>query len=60
MAQLAPKTKEIDIDILNISRLIGASYNQIDSTFSYKVSNIRNWHLLVSVKSNRFRSSIVN
>jgi trans-2,3-dihydro-3-hydroxyanthranilate isomerase len=53
MTQVAPVTKEIDIETGTLSKLIGISEADIDPTYPIKLGNTGNWHLLVPVKNQK-------
>jgi PhzF family phenazine biosynthesis protein len=50
MTQVAPKTKEFEIDLEVLSTLIGVNKDYIDLSYPIKLANTGNWHLLVPMK----------
>lgn len=50
MTQVSPKTKDITIDLEELSQLIGVKSASIDLTYPIKLANTGNWHLLVPMK----------
>lgn len=50
MTQVEPKTKDITIDLEELSQLIGVKAESIDRNFPIKLANTGNWHLLIPIK----------
>lgn len=53
MTQVVPKTKDISIDLNELSQLIGVQTEQINLDYPIKLANTGNWHLLVPIKEQR-------
>ncbi|WP_088044462.1 PhzF family phenazine biosynthesis protein [Bacillus sp. EAC] len=51
MTQVAPSTKDFEIDLQVLSELIGVNKESIDSTYPIKLASTGNWHLLVPIKT---------
>ncbi|MFJ7731727.1 PhzF family phenazine biosynthesis protein [Lysinibacillus sp. NPDC097231] len=50
MTQVTPRTQDINIDLTELSRLIGINSKRIDLTYPIKLANTGVWHLLVPIK----------
>ncbi|MCL1701512.1 PhzF family phenazine biosynthesis protein [Lysinibacillus sp. Bpr_S20] len=50
MTQVTPKTQDINIDMEELSQLIGVHTESIDLTYPIKLANTGVWHLLVPIK----------
>lgn len=53
MTQVVPKTKDIAIDLNELSHLIGVKTEQINLNYPIKLANTGNWHLLVPIKEQK-------
>ncbi|QFF98417.1 PhzF family phenazine biosynthesis protein [Psychrobacillus glaciei] len=53
MTQVPPKMQEIEINLEELSELIGVKEESIDLTYPIKLSNTGNWHLLVPIKEQK-------
>lgn len=51
MTQVAPKTKDIDIDQKELCRIVGVNSKDIDDNYPIKLAYTGNWHLLIPVKT---------
>lgn len=51
MTQIAPKTKEITIELDSLSQMIGVKIEEIDLQYPIKLAYTGNWHLVVAIKN---------